>query len=205
MNAPEFPCDLVDWQRFHDQARDLAHRIRKAGFRPDVIVAVARGGYVPARVLCDFLGVMELTSFRVEHYRGIRQQSAARIRDPLCMDLGGKRILLVDDVSDTGDTFEVGLQHLREMGPPAEIRTCTLQHKTVSRFEPDFYSEVITQWRWVSFPWAHIEDLAALIRQLPSRPESTATLVEVLERRHGFSVSPSAVNDALAFLRFQDG
>ncbi|MGC8855160.1 MAG: phosphoribosyltransferase [Halothiobacillaceae bacterium] len=52
--------ELVSWASFHRLARDLAQRIRASNFQPDMIVAIARGGVVPARVLCDYLDIMDL-------------------------------------------------------------------------------------------------------------------------------------------------
>jgi hypoxanthine phosphoribosyltransferase len=53
--------ELVSWASFHRLARDLALRIRASNFQPDMIVAIARGGVVPARVLCDYPDIMDLT------------------------------------------------------------------------------------------------------------------------------------------------
>jgi len=87
-------CELVPWGRMLRLVRRLALQIRAAGFQPDLIVAIARGGYVPARVLADYLGVMDVTSFRIEHYlRGARQQPAARVRHPLARKVDRLRVL----------------------------------------------------------------------------------------------------------------
>lgn len=77
------PVELVSWERIEALARTLAFRIRDDGFQPDMIVAIARGGYVPARILCDYLGVMNLAGFRVEHYRGAHKEPLARVQYPL--------------------------------------------------------------------------------------------------------------------------
>jgi hypothetical protein len=91
----------------------LAEDIRGGGYRPEAIVAIGRGGWMPGPILADLLEVMNLTSFKVEHYRGAHREAFARVRYPLAADLSGLRVLLVDDVSDSGDTFRVALEHLR--------------------------------------------------------------------------------------------
>ena len=116
-------CELVSWENFYQLARGLALTIHKSGYLPDTIIAIARGGVVPGRVLCDFLAIMELASFRIEHYHGTRKESLARIKYPLVADLNGKRVLVVDDVGDTGETFVVAIEHIRQQGEPAEIKT----------------------------------------------------------------------------------
>jgi len=100
------PCELVSWERFYRLAQQLARIIHTAWFRPDIIVAIGRGGYMPARILSDCLGVFDLTDIKIEHYRGARRQRAARVRYPLSTGISGRHVLLVDDVSDSGDTFE---------------------------------------------------------------------------------------------------
>ena len=106
-------CELVTWGEVQGMARDLAFRIREDGFEPDIIIAVGRGGWVPGRLLSDYLGNLNLTEFKVEHYRGTEKQAAARVRYRLKADLAGQCVLVVDDVTDTGDSFEVALKHIR--------------------------------------------------------------------------------------------
>jgi len=62
------PVKLVSWEEIVDWAMHLADIIKRDGFKPDLIVAVARGGYVPARLLCDFLGVENLASIQSQHW-----------------------------------------------------------------------------------------------------------------------------------------
>ena len=91
-------------------------------------MAIGRGGYLPARIVSDYLDVYDLASIRIEHYRGVRRERAARVRYPLTADVAGKRVLLIDDVSDSGDTFAVAIRHLQAHGEPAALRTAVLHH-----------------------------------------------------------------------------
>ena len=133
-------CELVSWEQFRTLARQLALLVRSSGFKPDMIVAIGRGGHMPARLLSDYLDIYNLSGFKIEHYRRAQKQAQARVRYPLSANVEGLKLLLVDDVSDGGDTFEVAVSHLHERGPPAEIRTAVLHHKAVSSFVPDFYT-----------------------------------------------------------------
>ena len=160
------PCELVSWTQVQDLARELAFSIRGSGFRPELIVAVGRGGYIPGRLVSDYLNNLNLTEFKVEHYTATDKEPEARVRYPLTADPTGLRVLLVDDVTDTGDSFEVAVGHVRSRGEPAELRTAVLHHKTVSPFVPDYYASHVTDWRWIIYPWAFIEDLSALIRKM---------------------------------------
>ncbi len=195
--ADKIKCELVSWEHFYALARDLAFQIYDAGYVPDMIIAVARGGYMPGRVLCDFLDIMDLNTFRVEHYHGAHKEPLARIKYPLATNVEGKRVLVVDDVSDTGDTFVVAIEHIRKHGEPAEIKTATLQHKTVSHFEPDFYAQIVTQWRWIIYPWAVTEDVSGFINAMKPNPVSVNDISERLLRDYGIEVPQQSLLDIL--------
>jgi hypothetical protein len=179
----------------------LALRIREDGFEPDIIVALGRGGWIPGRLLSDYLGNLNLTEFKVEHYRGTAKQAAARIRYPLAADVTGQRVMVVDDVTDTGDSFEVALEHIRSRGEPAEMRTLVLHHKTVSPFVPDYFAETVADWRWIIYPWAVVEDLTALILEMEGRPFDPGVVAERLQSDHGIHVSRGTVNDVLDLMK----
>jgi hypoxanthine phosphoribosyltransferase len=172
-------CEYMSWSRFNALSARLAGLIRRSGLKPEMLVAVGRGGYLPARLLSDFLDIMDLATFRIEHYHGSHKEALALVRHPLSLDLTGKRVLLVDDVSDSGDTFEVALDHVAQHGPPAELRTAVLDHKITSSYVPDYYARTIHTWRWITYPWALVEDLKVLIGQMESPP----TTLEALRRR----------------------
>ena len=175
-------CELIDWNQFYALCRKVVTGILESRFHPDLIIAIARGGYIPARVMADFLGVMSLTSIRIEHYRGSRKEPLALIKEPLCHDIHAQRVLIVDDVSDTGDTFRVAIDHIREHTQTEEIRTAALHHKSVSSFVPDYYAEKIIKWRWVTYPWAIIEDLSVFIKQMEPLPETIEDITKRLKQ-----------------------
>ena len=98
-----FRCELVSWNRVYQLSRLLAAGIREQGFAPDLVVAIARGGYVPARILCDQLHITQLSSIQVTHYQaGASKRKCARLIAPFNRDIRNRRVLIVDDVNDTG-------------------------------------------------------------------------------------------------------
>jgi hypoxanthine phosphoribosyltransferase len=146
---PEGEGVLISWSEVQRLCQRLAGLIRESGFRPDLIVAIGRGGYVPARLLCDYLDIMGLTSIKVEHYlAGASKQEETIIRYPLKADIKGLRVLLVDDVNDTGDTLLVATRHLQTFRP-ADVRTAVVHEKTVSRIAADYFAMRIVRWRWL--------------------------------------------------------
>jgi len=187
----------MSWERFYALARRLALAVHDAGFQPDLIVAIGRGGYMPARVLSDYLDVYDLTDIRIEHYRGVRKQRLARVRYPLPAAITGRRVLLVDDVNDSGDSLQAALQHLREHGEPAGLQTAVLHHKSVSRLMPDFYAEEVREWRWIIYPWAVMEDLRSFLGAMDPPPASAGEFARRLREQHGIDVDRSLLDDVL--------
>jgi hypoxanthine phosphoribosyltransferase len=201
MTEKPIRCELVTWGQVYRLARRLAGMIRNAGFQPDVIVAVARGGYVPARLLCDFLGVYNLASIRIAHYEaGAHMSPQARLSSPLSLDVHGLKVLLVDDVNDTGDTLTLAIEHIRSF-KPAQLKVAVLQHKQVSPVNPDFYAQKILAWRWLIYPWAVIEDIGGFLADMSPPPASPEEALERLNTEYGIKVSRRTIEDVWAGFR----
>lgn len=194
------PCELIEWPRVNALSRQLAHQIRDTHVNIDMIVAIGRGGYMPARLLSDLLGIFNLASFKIEHYRGAQKGSTALVKYGLIAPVDGQHILLVDDVSDSGDTFHVAIEHIQSLGSPEQIHTAVLHHKVVSSFVPDFYAEKVEQWRWIIYPWAVTEDLASFISAMLPTTDSVEQIASYLKQTHGIEVSVEHIHDALRLL-----
>ncbi len=186
--AKQFQCELISWGEVHRLSALLALQIREAGYKPDLVVAIARGGYVPARIVCDYLDIYDLTSIRITHYTaGSNKEKKASLSSPLCMEIKGLKVLLVDDLTDTGDTIEIALQHIREF-KPAEIKIAMLHHKKQSLFQPDFYAKKLLKWRWLIYPWAMVEDISGFLRAMPEPPTTIEAAKKILQANHGVTV-----------------
>src|SRR5207247_4051609 len=94
---------------------------------------------------------------KVELYKdiGVRNKKP-RITQPVTMEVVGKRVLVVDDVSDTGHSLRVVGDHLRRK-PVKELRVCTIYMKPQSIYRPDYYSR--TTRKWIIFPWERLEEI----------------------------------------------
>lgn len=196
----ELPCTLIAWDDVYRLCRQLARQLRAADFRIDTIVAIARGGYIPGRLLSDMLGVHDLTSFKIEHYRDLRKQREAYVKYPLNADLNGRNVLLIDDVCDSGDTFIVGIEHIRRCGKANAMRTAALHLKTVSAYVPDFYVDTVDEWRWLIYPWAVNEDLASILAGIATDDTDLRALQQAIKQRHGIDVTSRQIEDALTLL-----
>jgi hypoxanthine phosphoribosyltransferase len=191
--------ELLTLARVQDLTRQLARQIQTAQFKPDVVIAIARGGFVPARLLCDFLDIYNLTCIRIAHYTGTDISEQARLSIPLNIDIRGMSVLLVDDVDDTGDTLQLALTHLHSF-KPAIIRVAVLHHKTVSHVLPDYYAEKVTHWHWITYPWAITEDILGLIRKLQPIPATIEEAIAYIAREHGVRISKKQMGDVYRLL-----
>ena len=160
----EFTCTVTNWEYIYGLARDVSDQVKADEFEPDVIVALARGGWFAGRVLCDFLGLDDLTSLKMEHYVGTAEQSGSpEIRYPMPEgSVEGKDVLIVDDIADTGGSIERAYEYVTDRDA-GEVQTATLQLLQTSAFEPDFVGERLENWTWVVYPWNFIEDMIDLV------------------------------------------
>lgn len=145
--------EILTYELFGRAARELATAIADDGFRPDVIIGVARGGLTLAGALGYALEVRLLGSLNVEFYTGVDQTLDAPVLLPPALDLDslrGKSVLLVDDVADSGRTLALAVQLLEAGG--GEVRTVCLYAKPQT-VHPPTYTWRHTD-RWIMFPWS---------------------------------------------------
>ncbi|MEM3893450.1 MAG: phosphoribosyltransferase, partial [Thermofilum sp.] len=142
---PKVNTKLVSWEEVVTWVRKLADAIQASGFKPDVVVAVARGGYVPARLLCDFLDVHDLVSLQILHWgRAAEITAEAHVKYPYTLDLSGKRVLIVDDIVDTGDSVIVAREFVLRNWRPFEVRVAAMQWiSPVAKIKPDYFVEEV--------------------------------------------------------------
>ncbi len=152
------------WEDVERLSEELAQKIIESGFEPDVVVAISRGGFDPARILCDQLGIRRLASVQVEFYSGIQDTAEKpRIVYPLNADVRGKRVLLVDDVSDTGDSLMLAKEHVLA-GSPGELKVATLHIKPWTSLRPDYHASETEA--WIVYPWEPVESIRSIAAKL---------------------------------------
>lgn len=145
--------EVLTWDLFGQSCRELAQQIVDSDFEPEILIAIARGGLVPGGGLSYALGIKLTDAINVEFYTDVEET----LPDPVLLaplldtdSIRGKRLLVVDDVADSGRTLALVLDLLREHG--AETRSAVLYAKSASVVEPDYV------WRrtdeWIVFPWS---------------------------------------------------
>jgi hypoxanthine phosphoribosyltransferase len=145
--------EVLTWNDFGQASRDLALDVLRSGFVPDVVVAIARGGLLLAGGIAYALGVKSCGAVNAEFYTGVGTRLPEPIMLPPLLDpdsIIGKRVLLVDDVSDSGRTLAMVVQLLETGG--ADVRTVCLYTKPGTVFEPTYTWR--TTGRWINFPWS---------------------------------------------------
>jgi uncharacterized protein len=145
--------ETLTWTDFGAACRELAVRIDADEFRPDIILAIARGGLFPAGALGYALDVKNLHVINVEFYTGVDQRLAMPVvlpPVPKPVDLSGSRVLIADDVADTGATLRLVKDFCADH--VAEVRCAVIYEKPRSDVKCEYV------WRhtdlWIDFPWS---------------------------------------------------
>lgn len=145
----------LSWDEIEQLAAELAGKIRTSGFQADCLLGIAVGGLVPLTLLAKELDTKNVVTISARSYDSLTEQSSVRITALPDIDLRGKNILLVDEITDHGTTMQRVLDLVREKYGPKELQTATLVCKKHSTHRPDFYA--LETEKWVVFPWEKLE------------------------------------------------
>ncbi|MGQ4537329.1 phosphoribosyltransferase [Dermabacteraceae bacterium P7074] len=154
--------EVLSWSEFGEASRELARQILASGWIPDLVIAVARGGLLPAGALGYALDVKAMGTMNVEFYTGIDET----LEEPVLLaphmdtsDIAGQKVLVVDDVADSGKTLAKVMDLLRAEGvplndgdAPVDARCAVLYTKPRSEIKPDYSWKETSD--WISFPWS---------------------------------------------------
>ncbi|MDQ2049281.1 phosphoribosyltransferase [Natronolimnohabitans sp. A-GB9] len=182
----DFDCTITNWEYIYGLCRDVSTEVRDDEFEPDVVVALARGGWFAGRCLCDFLGLDDLTSLKMEHYVGTAEKSGEpTVRYPMPEgSVANKDVLIIDDIADTGGSIERAHEYVTDRDAN-EARTATLQLLGTSEYEPDYVGEHLEEWTWIVYPWNFIEDMVDLVSSVMEQADQETFTQE--EIRHYLS------------------
>lgn len=145
--------EVLLWDQFGVAMRELAQTIADSGFQPEVIIAIARGGLLPAGALTYALGTKLSDAMNIEFYTDVEKT----LPDPILLEplldmesIKGKKLLVVDDVADSGRTLKMAVDMLADL--KADVRSAVIYNKPRSVIAPD-YSWKATD-KWIVFPWS---------------------------------------------------
>jgi len=153
MAVPAEQREILTWETFGVACRELALDIAADGFRPDIVLAIARGGLFVAGALGYALDVKNLHVMNVEFYTGVDERLDMPVvlpPVPAPVDLAGARVLIADDVADTGATLELVKEFCTEH--VAEVRCAVVYEKPQSIVHAEYVWRRTD--RWIDFPWS---------------------------------------------------
>jgi uncharacterized protein len=150
----------LSWELFGELCRVLAVKVATSGYRPDLIVGIAKAGVIPGAVVASILRC-DFYSLRISRYAGgQRVLDRPKILSAAPKEAAGKRVLVVDEICTSGETLRLALNAMRQVAP-AEVMTATSLVK-VGGYRPDFHA--LETEATVAFPWdRHILDEAGEI------------------------------------------
>ncbi len=170
--------EIPTWERIYELLLNLASRIRRNGFKPDIIVGVARGGWPPARIMSDLLENPEVANVKAEFYLGVAETKGEPvITQPVSVPVKNKKILIVDDVADTGKSLALVKEHLEEQGA-SDVRIATIYFKPWSIIIPDYFERKTSH--WIIFPWERKETVRRILKKCQKQGVSAEQAKETL-------------------------
>lgn len=200
MDRPEsFRCKLVTWQEIAKWTAGVARMVRECGCRPTVVIGLTRGGWVPARLLCDHLKVKKLYAIKTEHW-GVtaNPDGKALLTQELNINIENDSVLVVDDITDTGESMTLAMAHLGKMRP-RELRNATLLHIAHSKIKPEFYTVNVPKerWTWFIFPWNLNEDMRTLLPKTLYAPKNEREIGAAFRKQFRISPPPEVIGTTL--------
>ena len=158
---------IIDWKEYNLIVEKLALKIHESGFRPTMLIGIMRGGAPIIDVLsrifklkCAYLAVESYSGTGVEDQQGELVFSC--LMSSTVQDMGGK-LLLCDDLSDTGITLNKSIEWLKKYPQIKDniesIKTAVLWKKAASTFEPDFCAERLNNNPWIVQPFENYEEV----------------------------------------------
>ena len=199
-------CRRATWTEVDAWADRIAEAVRAARAVPQTIVALTRGGWVPGRLVCDRLGVQRLLSLRAQHWGVTATPSGqAELTDGLSGPVTAEKVLVVDDITDTGESLALAVEHVRTAGP-SRVESAAFLHINHSKFVPTYFAEEIDRaaWVWVVFPWNYWEDLTTLAARAAEVAPGIDAVRRTLRERSGLDI-PRADLERVAELTSLDG
>jgi hypoxanthine phosphoribosyltransferase len=145
--------EVMTWDDLGRGSRELAEAVAADGYRPDMILGIARGGLLVAGGLGYALGVKNTFTMNVEFYTGVDERlEIPMILPPVpdLVDFGETRVLIADDVADTGATLQLVQEFCA--GKVAEVRCAVLYEKPRSAVQCEYVWRRTD--RWITFPWS---------------------------------------------------
>ncbi len=161
---------ILSWSDVYNLTLQLSERIVDSGFIPDLIIGIARGGWIPARILSDVLYANAMFNVRIEYYTDLGEHGREpKITQPLSIPIEEKNVLIIDEVADSGESMHHAIEYVKGLGAK-NLRSAVLHLKPWSRVVPDFYMQKVES--WTVYPWEIRESIIALVKKFQEEDTS---------------------------------
>lgn len=165
---------LLTWEDAGKHMLELSKKVIADRKKYDRIIALAKGGLTWSRTLCDYLGLENLSSIQIMFYTGIGKTARTPvITQSLPISIKNERVLIFDDVADSGETLILAKKYAKMHGAK-DVKVATLAVKTWTKFMPDYYS--IESAEWIIFPHEVREMIALLSSMWKERGDSPSAI-----------------------------
>ncbi|MGB9730194.1 MAG: phosphoribosyltransferase [Thermoprotei archaeon] len=153
---------FVNWRELLKLTYNIAFKVINSGYKPETIVGISRWGLIPALLLSDALNVDEVSSIRIQHWSKGLAGSTIKVQEPVEVNVKNRKVLVIDEVADTGLTLKVATETLRSLKAD-EVRSAVLYLKPRSIFKPDYYGILMETNAWIIYPWSIFEELSDVL------------------------------------------
>ncbi|TLN02621.1 phosphoribosyltransferase, partial [bacterium] len=145
----EVEFETPSWDYFYQLCLELGDKVKRS-FDPEILLGISRGGLIPLRIMSDLFENAIVATVKVEFYEDVAKTSQEpRMTQPISVDVKNKRVLVIDDVADTGKSLALLVERLEEIGAE-EIKIATVYYKPWSLLRPHYY--IRDTERWIIFP-----------------------------------------------------
>ncbi|MGM0547544.1 MAG: phosphoribosyltransferase [Bacteroidota bacterium] len=194
----EFSARIVGLDEVYELAYKVSQKISGSSIYFDAVIGISRGGFPPARLVCDFLNIKTLTAIQIRHYTaGAEAKEEVEITDPIDIDLEGKNVLVVDDVNDSGKTLKAAVKHIKTKDA-ATVKTAVLHEKENTSLTADFAGDYLTEWKWLIYQWAVTEDLLEFLSKDNMLSAEKEQMLKYLSDKYDLDVKRELLEKVLA-------
>lgn len=183
-----FKAQIITLPEAYEMAYRVSRQISESSENFEIVIGISRGGFPPARMICDFLNIKTLTSLQIRHYTGGGDaKQSITITDPVKIDLTGKHVLIVDDVNDSGKTLQAAFEHISSLNPGL-LKTAVLHEKESTAFSAHYTGSILSDWRWLIYQWAVAEDLLEFLNNDNMLQADEANTIRHLREKYDLEV-----------------
>lgn len=146
------PKVYLSWDDVEKLCKDVSDKIIESHFNASIIVSIGRGGMIPSRLISDLLNINNIVLYGIKVYSAISSKLGQPQVMPFTSNIRDHNVLLIDDLADSGQTFDIINAEISQRSPKA-VRSACLLCKQRAKRKPTFYSVDCPDEDWIVFPW----------------------------------------------------